>query len=131
MVTGYEVRNVVRVKLNDVMKLAEVIDTATAAGANRVEGIRFSLRDEGQVRADAIRRAAAAARAQAETLASALDVRIVRVLSASEDAPPVRPFAEVSALQRGGQAGTPIEIGSIDISATVTLVVEVAAVPTA
>jgi uncharacterized protein YggE len=83
------------------------------------------------VPADAIRRAAAAARVQADTLAAALGVRVVRVLSASEDSPPVRPFAEVSELQRGGQADTPIEIGSIDISATVTLVVEVANLLTA
>ena len=131
MVTGYEVRNIVRVTLNDVMQIDEVIDAATAAGANRVDGVRFSLRDEAQARADAMRRAAAAARAQAETLASALGVRVVRVLSASEETPPIRPFAEVSALQRDGQPATPIEIGPIDISATVTLVVEVATRPTA
>jgi len=130
-VTGYEVRNIVRVTLNDVMNIDEVIDAATAAGANRVEGVRFSLRDEAAAHADAMRRAAATARAQADTLASALGVRVVRVLSASEESPPIRPFAEVSAAQRGGQSGTPIEIGTIDISATVTLVVEVAEVPAA
>jgi uncharacterized protein YggE len=128
MVTGYEVRNIVRVTLNDLMKIDEVIDAATAAGANRVEGVRFSLSDEAQTRATAIRQAAAAARAEARTLASALGVRVVRVLSASEESPPIRPFAELSA-QRVGQTGTPIEIGSIDITATVTLVVEVARSP--
>ena len=77
-----------------------------------------------------MRQAAAAARARAETLASALGVRIVRVLSASEQSPPIRPLAELSA-QRVGQPGTPIEIGSIDITVTVTLVVEVASAPPA
>jgi uncharacterized protein YggE len=62
MVSGYEVRNVVRVTLNDVMTIDEVIDAATAAGANRVEGVRFLLRDEAKAHAVAVRRAAAAAR---------------------------------------------------------------------
>jgi uncharacterized protein len=129
MVTAYEVQNIVRVTLTDLMKIDEVIDAATGAGANRIEAVRFSLRDEASVHAKALRRAAEAARARAETLASALGVRIARVLSASEDSPPVRPFAELS-VQRG-QPGTPIEIGAIDVTASVTLVVEVASAPPA
>lgn len=130
MVTAYEVQNVVRVTLTDLMKVDEVIDAATGAGANRIEGIRFSLRDEAAAHAKAMRQAADAARARAETLASALGVRIVRVLSASEESPPIRPFAELSA-RRAGQPATPIEIDAIDVTASVTLVVEVASAPPA
>jgi uncharacterized protein YggE len=127
-ITGYTATNVVRVTMPDVTKVGHVIDAATSAGANRIDRIRFSLREEADVRAKALAGAARTARAQAEALASALGVRIVRVLAASDASPPVRPFADVQRLA-AGSAATPIEAGPIEVSAAVNLTVEVSAAP--
>jgi uncharacterized protein YggE len=130
-ISGYTATNIVRVTITDLTKLSDVIDTATAAGANRVEGVRFSLQKENAIAAQALREAATKARAQADTLASALGVRVVRVLAASEERAPVRPFAETAMLARAENAppATPIEVGPIEITATVTLTVEVSSAP--
>jgi uncharacterized protein YggE len=124
-VTGYTATNIVRVKLSTLSRIGEVIDAATAAGANRVQRILFSLANEESVRAEALRQAARKARAQADALAAALGLRVVRVLSASEESVPVRPFESVQALRAQAAATTPIETGPIEVTATVALVVEV------
>lgn len=130
-ITGYTATNVVRVTMPDVSRVGEVIDAATAAGANRIDRIRFSLRDEASLRAKALAAAAAKARAQAEALASALGVRIIRVLAASDaSSPPVRPFADLQPARLAAEAAaTPIEAGPIEVNATVTLTVEISAAP--
>jgi uncharacterized protein YggE len=130
-ISGYTAMNVVRVTLTDLMKISDVIDAATTAGANRVEGVRFSLQKEDVFAAQALRDAATSARAQADTLASALGMRVVRVLAASEEITPVRPFAEAAVIARAetAPAATPIEVGPIEVTATVTLTVEVGSPP--
>ena len=59
----------VQVTLDDLSKISNVIDGATAAGANQVQGIQFTLRDQDAVRAEALREAAAKARGDADVLA--------------------------------------------------------------
>jgi len=128
-ITGYTATNMVRVTLGDVARAGELVDAATTAGANRVERVRYGLTKDDDLRADAVRQAAGVARSRAEALASALGVRIVRVLQASDDSAPIaRPFGEVAMFSRAaGAPETPLEAGPIEISASVTLTVEVAA----
>jgi uncharacterized protein YggE len=130
-ITGYTATKVVRVTLRDLARVGEVVDAATAAGANRIDRVRFSLRDEADVRAMALADAATKARAKASALASALGVRIVRVLRASEASPPAVPFADVQtvALAAAESAATPIAAGPIEVRATVDLTVEISAAP--
>lgn len=130
-VAGYTATNIVRVTLTDLARVGDVIDAAVGAGANRVEGVRFSLQNEAAIRSQALRQAAVDARAQADTLASALGVRTVRLLAASEDTSPVLPFAarSLTAQATGNQPITPVEVGPIEINATVTITVEVSTVP--
>ena len=122
-ITGYTATNLVRVTQDDLRNVGAVLDTATRAGANRVERIRFSLKDENPVKAQALRIAALEARAKAATLASALGLQIARIHSVEEVGPAARPLFEL-ALARGSAPTTPILPGSIETSATVTLTVE-------
>lgn len=131
-VVGYTVSNVVEVRLDDLQKIGRVIDAATQAGSNNVQSIRFTLRDEEAPRRDALREAALTARQDAATLATALGLRVVGVLSVTDQSPPVMPvypmegglrtYAQANAVR----APTPVETGTIDVNATVTLTVEVA-----
>ena len=71
-IEGYTALNVVRVTLDELRKIGAVIDAATQAGANHVQGIQFTLRDQDAVRAEALREAALRARGEADVLAAAL-----------------------------------------------------------
>ncbi len=128
-ITGYTALNVVQVTLDDLSRIGDVIDAATHAGANRVQGIQWTLRDQDAVRAAALREAATRAHAEAEVLAGALNLRILRVLTVEESSPqivPVRMFrAAAKAAVSAAEVPTPVEAGALDVSANVTLTVEV------
>lgn len=129
-IVGYTVSNVVRVRLDDLRKIGAVIDAATRQGSNNIRDIRFAVRDEQSPRAQALRRAALSARQDAQALADALGLRIVRVLSVDEESPAVPPrpmFMQASRLAAAGPSpATRIEAGAIAVNATVSLTVEVA-----
>jgi len=123
---GYNAANVVQVTLDELVKIGPAIDAATQAGANQVQGIQFTLRDQDSVRAQALREAALRARADAEVLAAALGLKVVRVLTVEENSPhvvPVRMFKREA--MAASAAATPVEAGTLDVTAEVTLSVEV------
>jgi uncharacterized protein len=130
-VSSYTAINVVRVTVDDLDRIGPVIDAATQAGANHIESVQFTVKDPQALRAQALREAAAKARAAADVLASALNLKIVRVLSVEElkdtDGPPGDLMAP---LQRGPDSPpdpAPAPPGSFSVGSIVTLTVEVAA----
>jgi uncharacterized protein YggE len=123
-ISGYTASNTVRVTLDDLTQVGKVIDAATEAGANRVQNLRFTLRDERNAQSQALREAAQQARRKADALASALNLNIIRVLSVEESSPVAIPYRE-AVFTRAEAASTPIEPGTIEVRATVTLTVEV------
>jgi uncharacterized protein len=126
-ITGYTASNSVQVKTTDLTQVGKVIDVATQTGANNIQALRFMLKDEDAARAQALREAARKARAKAETLASALSLRIQRILFVEESGQvgPIPVFAR-AAMEASAAQSTPVEAGTIDVRATVTLTVEVA-----
>ena len=56
-IIGYRAINMVRVTVDEIGRVGEVIDAAIAAGANRVHGVHFTLRDPTEVRREALREA--------------------------------------------------------------------------
>lgn len=130
-VVGYTVSNVVQVRLDDLKRIGRVIDAATQAGSNNVQNIRFALRDEQAAHDEALRQAALKARRDVATLAGALDLKVVRVLTVDEEGAgmaPVYPRMAVRMELQAAAPATPVEAGTLDVSATVTLTVEVAPV---
>jgi uncharacterized protein len=129
-VVGYTVSNVVQVRLDDLRRIGGVIDAATQAGSNSVQNIRFALRDEQVPRSQALRQAVLNASQDAGALADALGLKVIRVLAVNEGSPAVEPVYPRGRLFAQAQAGlaapTPVETGTLDVSATVTLTVEVA-----
>jgi len=126
-ITGYTASNIVRVKTGDLAQVGKIIDLATQTGANTIHALRFTLKDELNVRNQALREASSKAMSQAVAIASALNLKIVRVLhveSGGEVGP--RPMYYAAAEARvAGAAPTPVEPGTLDVSATVVLTVEV------
>ncbi len=124
-IAGYHANNSVLVTVNDLFLVGKIIDAATGSGANNVNGISFSLRDDEVVRAQALTEAARKARANAEAIARGLDLHVIRVLRAeATEASPIRPLV-FKAEMAMAQASTPIESGTLDIHATVTVTLEV------
>jgi hypothetical protein len=127
---GYTATDVIRVRLDDLHAIGKVIDGAAQAGSNNVQDIRFALRDEEAPRREALRQAAVTARQEADTLAGALGLKVIRVRSLEEQSPGImRPliYPQVRQFSRSEVApATPVEAGTVDVSATVTLTVEVA-----
>ncbi len=129
-ITGYTASNTVQVTLDDLARIGSVIDSATQAGANHVQGIRFTLRDQDAVRAAALREAALRARAEADVLAAALGLRVVRILSVEESSPRMLPVLNMPmprvAMSSAAEVSTPVEAGTLEVTADLTLTVEVA-----
>lgn len=129
VIVGYTAINVVRVRLDDLQKIGAVLDAATRQGSNTIRDIRFAVRNEQAPRAEALRRAAVSARQDAQALASALGLTVVRVLRVGEQTPAVTPrpiFMQASRFAAAPAPATRIEAGAIAVSATVSLTVEVA-----
>lgn len=126
-ITGYTATNTIQVQTDDLSQTGKIIDTAVKAGANQIQSLRFMLKDETEVQAQALREAAAKARKKADALAAALNVKIVRVVHVEEGGERAIPFQArtYSAEMAKMDASTPVEAGTIEVSATVTLTLEI------
>ena len=126
--TGYTATNVVRVRTGALQGVGSLIDTATQSGANKIQRLVFTLKDEDAAKREALRNAAAKAKSKAEDVARALGLKIARVLSVSEGEQAFRPvMQEFSARAMAmPSAPTPVETGTIQVRAVVTLTAELA-----
>jgi uncharacterized protein len=120
--------NSVRITIHDLSSVGSVIDAAVRAGADAVNDIRFQLSDPDAVRADALGRAVAGARAKADALASAADADVLRVVTIDEQN--YRPPVYQAALAAGDLAApaptTPIvPPSSLEVTETVSVVWEI------
>jgi uncharacterized protein len=123
-IRGYRASNMVSVRTTELARVGSLIDTALQAGANRMDAVRFSLRNADAAQAEATRHAVERARRSAETIAAALGVRLGAVLDASTTAELVRPFPYMARADRAmaEMAPTPIQPGEQTVTATVTVV---------
>ncbi len=116
--------NTVNIKISDITKVGAIIDTATAAGANTVNSIRFTVADDSKVYQEALKLAMADAKGKATA-----------IMSTYGKAPGL-PYAITEASNGGGlfydyypakgaeaamDTATPIESGEITITANVTV----------
>jgi uncharacterized protein len=122
---GYRTQNLVLVTSDDVAGVGALIDAAVGAGANRVHGLHFQVRDGETARHEALRQAAERARAEAEVLAAALGQRLgppIAVYTGGAQ-PPIRPMTErMMSMDAVAVAPTPIEPGALELQASVTIV---------
>ena len=122
-ITGYTANNTVQVRIDDLKDVGRVIDAVTQTGANEINGIEFTLKDDRAVRARALHEAAEQAKTNAEAIATALGLRVTGVYSAESGAA-VMPPRPMFAMQMA-KAATPVAPGTIDVHATVTVTLEV------
>lgn len=137
-ITGYEVRNTVTVRVNSLDKVGAIIDAATNAGANSVEGIQFVLGEASPAQGEALSLASKQAMAKAEAIAKAMNGRIVRIVETTEgglsvESPEIYNAAMSSnssmamRMEEKPAVPTPVQAGSLNVHASVRMVVEIEA----
>lgn len=125
-IVGYRASNQIVVRLDDLSKIGPVVDAAIEAGANNVDGIEFSVRDDRSARQEALGRAVAEARAKAEAIAAALGRPLGEVVQVQEGGvslslPTVqRGFARAEMMAMDS-ASTPVSPGQATVAADVTI----------
>jgi uncharacterized protein YggE len=125
-IDGYTAGNTVSVKIHDLSKAGEVLDAASNAGANQVYGPSLTRSDQDGLQAKALHDAVANARKKAGTLADSAGVELGPVTAITEGfsggAEPY--YAEAGA--RVMDKAVPIEPGTQDVQATVTVTFAIA-----
>ncbi len=117
--------NTVRITTGDMAKIGRVIDVATAAGANNIQSLMYTLKDEGAVHAEALREASRKAQTEAAAIASSLGLKVVRILSVEEGGAHYMPMMRDARAMQEGAAPTNLEPGSVEVHAIITLTVQV------
>jgi uncharacterized protein YggE len=120
-IVGYRASNRVTIKVRDVTKVANVVDTLVSAGANEIGGINFIVTQASKALDEARAKAIADARRKAEIYAKAAGVTLGEPISISEEgaAPPV--FRGKVAAPMAINAPTPVAPGEEQLSITVNV----------
>ena len=123
---GYTVRNALTVRVRDISRVGEVLDTSVTLGVNDGGGIQFTHDDPSaaitQARAEAMKEALS----KAETLAKAAGVRIGKVLEISEQQYNSRPMPMARMAMDYKAESVPIAAGenSYKVTVNVTLAIK-------
>jgi uncharacterized protein YggE len=126
-IIGYTATNIVRIKTRSLDRIGKLIDTAMQSGANTIHRLAFTLKDEHRAQLEVLRLAAAKARAKAEEMATAVGMKVIKILSVTEGERGVRPLviARSAAAEAATAAATPIESGTIEVRSTVSVTAEI------
>lgn len=126
-IVGYTASNVLRIKTANLTLVGRLIDSAMQAGANNVNRLVFTLKDELAAQLGALKMASAKARAKAEAVAASLGLKIIRIASVNEGERMVQPIYRqtMAARAEAASAPTPVEPGTVEVRSTVSMTVEV------
>ena len=120
-IVGYRASNRVTVRIHDVTKVANVIDTLVGAGANDIGNVNFEVSQASKLLDDAREKAVADARRKAEIYARAAGVALGAPLSISEEGAPQPAFRAKMAMPMAAAAPTPIAQGEETLSVSVAV----------
>jgi len=122
---GYVARNTIEVRVDDVGRVGELLESVVGQGATTVSGLRFDVKDQGKLEREAVRRAVAAARQKAEAAAAGAGRtvdRLIRIEESGAARPPVpMPFARAVVAAEAGGGPPPVALGQIEVRAEVTV----------
>lgn len=124
--TGYTVSTTMEVKVKDTNLANRALDTATADGANVVNGVSFGLNDDAQAKLEEQARGEAIknAKAKAESIAKQAGIRLGRIVNVTVNpTSEPRPVVEKMSFAQPADTGAPTQLqqGSNDVNVTVSL----------
>jgi len=120
-IVGYAASNTIRVTTVDLSIIGKLIDAANQAGANTVGGLSFGLQDPDPATQQALGIAAKQALAHAAAIATGLGAKTGAVLSAQQGSS-YTPIV-VGGVAAGAATATPVQTGTVNVYATVTVTV--------
>lgn len=124
-IVGYIAVNQVVVTVDDIGLVGRVVDAGVAAGANRVTGIHFQLREPEAAYHEALRLAVQKARREAQVVADALGEPLGPALNVATSSfyapPPPAPMMADMRMERAAAMPTPVEPGELDVTASVSI----------
>jgi hypothetical protein len=118
---GYSASNTVSVTIRELARAGAVLDAATRAGASNVYGPTLERSNREQLQAKALEAAFANARSKAKALAAAAGLQLGEVTAITEGSDGGAPMPYYGDLLRTKAADAPIEPGTQEIRATVTV----------
>ncbi|TFG35150.1 MAG: DUF541 domain-containing protein [Parcubacteria group bacterium] len=129
VLSGYDVTQTLRVKIRDLTKVGNIIQAAVDNGSNEASDLQFTIDNQDalkkQAREDAIKKA----KAKAEELAGQLGIKLVKIISFSENnyVPYYYAMEKSSSVGMGGgaDAAPQIETGENKIQVTVSITYEI------
>jgi len=120
-IIGYRASNRVIIKVRDVAKVANVIDTLVGAGANEIGGINFVVSQASKALDEARAKAVADARRKAEIYAKAAGVTLGEPVSITEEGGAAPPVFRSKMAAPMAAAPTPVAPGEEMLSITVNV----------
>src|SRR5205814_3631597 len=120
-IVGYRASNRVIIKVRDVTKVANVIDTLVGAGANEVGGINFIVTQASKALDEARAKAVADARRKAEIYAKAAGVTLGEAINITEEGAAPPPVFRSKMAAPMAAAPTPVAPGEEMLSITVNV----------
>ncbi len=121
-ITGYEARNTVTAKTENLEQVGPMLDALVAAGVNNINNVQFSVKDPKAARASAREEAIIEARAKAASMAAAAGVNLGGLQSLSESGGGRTPQpAYAMAREMGAAMSTPVAPGEQTLSVTVNM----------
>lgn len=128
-ITGYQASTSVIIKVRNLDSANDVIDGATAAGANQIGGITFDVSDKTKAEGEAREKAVAEAKTKAQQAAKAAGFTLGRVINYNENfgGIPIPMYAKADVAMGSPEVREPtqIEPGSSEIVVTVALSYEI------
>jgi uncharacterized protein YggE len=124
----YVARNAVEVRVDAIERTGEIIDAIVQSGATAIGSVRFELREREAAEREALRLAVADARARADAAAAGAGRTVDRVLRIDDSRMPQPYMPRETMMMRAApdQAmETPVEAGTIEIRAQVSLTVSI------
>jgi len=119
-IVGYRASNRVTIRLRDVTKVANVIDTLVGAGANDIGGINFTVSQASKLLDEAREHAIADARRKAEIYAKAAGVTLGAPISIAEGGAP-GPILYRRMAAPMATSGAPVAQGEETLQGTVSV----------
>ncbi|MFN4025092.1 MAG: SIMPL domain-containing protein [Hyphomonas sp.] len=123
---GYVASNQVTVRVRDLSRLGQTLDSLVSSGGNTLSGVSFGIDDDASVRNEARTKAMRDAIAKAELYASAAGLRIARIVTISEGyeySPAPMPMARM-AMESDMAQSTPMAGGEVGVTASVNVMFE-------
>lgn len=117
---GYSAQSRIQVRVHEFTRVGRVIDAALGAGANVISGLSFESTRSDRARLDALARAVAAAREEAEAIARAAGGRLGALLEANTEGVGFARAGREVMMRAAAEVETPITPGTLEITATVT-----------